>query len=109
MMRVKSLPVLTLTALVAVGSVRLFAAGNDAAKAPASVADAVQHRDKQAVQALLQKHVDVNAPQGDGTTALHWAAYLEDADTAALLIRAGANVNAANSYGIPPLTLASEN
>ena len=74
-----------------------------------SLADAVQHRDKQAILTLLKTHADVNAPQSDGATALHWAAYLEDAETTALLIRAGANVKAANNYGITPLTLASEN
>ena len=45
---------------------------------------------RQAVLSLLKTHADVNAPQSDGATALHWAAYLEDADTTALLIRAGA-------------------
>jgi uncharacterized protein len=73
------------------------------------LADAVQHKDKQAVLSLLKAHADVNAAQNDGATALHWAAYLEDADTVALLIRSGANVKAANNYGITPLSLASEN
>ena len=65
----------------------------DAARVPAApvvnpapaknspLADAVQRRDKQAVQALLKKKADVNAPQRDGATALHWAAYLKDAET----------------------------
>src|SRR5438105_2878957 len=83
------------------------AAGTAAKTSP--LADAVQHRDKQAILTLLKTHADVNAPQSDGATALHWAAYLEDADTTALLIRAGANVKATNNYGITPLTLASEN
>ena len=52
---------------------------------------------------------DVNATQVDGTTALHWAAYHDDAETAALLVKAGANVNAANRYGVPPLALACTN
>ena len=80
------------------------AAGTAAKTSP--LADAVQHRDKQAILTLLKTHADVNAPQSDGATALHWAAYLEDADTTALLIRAGANVKAANNYGVTPLTLA---
>ena len=42
-------------------------------------------------------------------TALHWAVRGDDADTAQMLIRAGANVNAANRYGITPLSLAATN
>jgi ankyrin repeat protein len=53
--------------------------------------------------------VDVNAPQPDGTTALHWAAQRNDLDTVTLLIGAGANVNAANDYGVTPLSLACTN
>jgi ankyrin repeat protein len=73
----------------------------------AAVADAVQRRDSQAVQALLKRRADVNAPQGDGSTALHWAAYLDDAEMTALLLRAGAHVDAANSLGVTPLALAA--
>ena len=103
-MRVRSLLGLTVAVMFSVATLGAAGAGvNTEAPAPATLADAVQHRDKQAVAALLKKHADVNAPQGDGTTALHWAAYLEDADTTALLIRAGAKVNAPNSYGITPL------
>ena len=72
------------------------AAGGDLG-GDARLPDAVQRRDTQAVQSLLAERADVNMRQGDGATALHWAAYLEDADTAALLIRAGADVNARNN------------
>ena len=75
----------------------------------AVVADAAERRDQSAVRALLAKGADVNAAQVDGTTALHWAAYYDDAEAAALLVKAGANVNAANRYGVPPLVLASTN
>jgi ankyrin repeat protein len=80
-----------------------------AVKKESPLADAVQRGDKQAVATLLKKKADVNAPQSDGTTALHWAAYLEDAETSAALIRAGADVNAANALGVRPLSLAAEN
>src|SRR3954469_3186574 len=73
------------------------------------LADAAEHRDKARVRTLLGTGVDVNAAQIDGTTALHWAAYYDDAETAALLVRAGANVNAVNHYGVPPLSLACSN
>ncbi len=54
------------------------------------MADAAMARNAQTVRALLQKKADVNAPQVDGTTALHWAVRYDDLDTADLLIRAGA-------------------
>jgi ankyrin repeat protein len=79
------------------------------APSDAPLADAVEHRDKQAVLSLLKEQADVNAPQGDGATALHWAAYLGDAETTALLIRAGAHVSTPNNYGVTPLVLASKN
>ncbi len=61
-----------------------------------------------AVQALLKKGADVNAAQGDGTTALHWAAIRNDLEIGRLLIRSGANVNAATRIGgLTPLYLAA--
>jgi ankyrin repeat protein len=71
------------------------------------VADAAARGDRVAVRALLAKKVDVNAPQGDGATALHWAAYRGDKELADVLIRAGANAKAANREGATPLWLAS--
>ncbi len=47
--------------------------------------------------------------QPDGATALHWAAHWDDLDTAALLLRAGADVNAANDFGVTPLSIACTN
>jgi ankyrin repeat protein len=75
----------------------------------AALADAAEQRDQTGVRQLLQTGVDVNAPQVDGTTALHWAAYNDDAETAAMLVRAGAKVNAVNRYGVPPLVPAATN
>ena len=45
----------------------------------------------------------------DGTTALHWAVRLDDLETADLLIRAGAQVSAANRAGVTALQLAAMN
>jgi ankyrin repeat protein len=71
------------------------------------VADAAMSGDKGAVQSLLQKKADVNAPQADGATAIQWAVYRNDADMVDLLIGAGANVKAANQDGVTPLRLAA--
>ena len=92
------------------GSAFLLAAVSiSAAAADAPLADAMEKMDRAAVRALLQRRADVNAPQVDGMTALHWAAHQDDVESVELLLRAGANVKAANRYGITPLTLAITN
>jgi ankyrin repeat protein len=59
-----------------------------------ALAEAVKQRDTAALRALLKQGADVNAAEGDGTTALHWAAMNGDAETAQMLLYAGANVKA---------------
>jgi ankyrin repeat protein len=70
---------------------------------------AVKAQDEASVRALLKQHLDVNAQQGDGASALHWAANLDNVTIADLLIRAGARVDAANDLGSVPLHLACTN
>jgi ankyrin repeat protein len=82
--------------------------GAAAADRPAII-DAAKAADRATLRALIQKKTDVNAPDGDGTTALHWASYRDDLESVELLIRAGANVNAANDLGATPLWNASLN
>jgi len=77
--------------------------------ASSELADAAMNRNKDAVRSLLLKKADVNAPQVDGTTALHWAVRADDLETADLLIRAGANVSVANREGTLPMQLAALN
>lgn len=77
--------------------------------ASSDIADAAMNRNKDAVRSLLQKKANVNAPQVDGTTALHWAVRADDLETADLLIRAGANVSAENRAGVTPMQLAAIN
>ncbi len=43
----------------------------------------------------------------DGTAAIHWAVHARNAEMVDALIRAGANLNAANRYGQTPLSLAA--
>jgi len=73
------------------------------------VADAAMKGDKAAVRTLIQQKADVNAPQPDGATALHWAAYRGDKELVDMLIKAGANARAANREGATPLWLACIN
>ena len=76
---------------------------------PASVANAAMTGDREGVRAFLKKGLDVNEAQGDGTTALHWAAMKGDADLAQMLIYAGANVRATTRLGAyTPLYLAAK-
>ena len=65
--------------------------------------------DGAAVQALLRARVDVNAPEGDGTTALHWAVQADDVALARTLIKAGAKASLANRLGVTPMALAATN
>jgi len=87
----------------------LGVAGAATAAPKPGLADVAEHGEETSVRALLHAGADVNAPQVDGMTALHWAVYRDDTDTAELLVRSGANVNAANRYGVPPLSLACTN
>jgi ankyrin repeat protein len=80
-----------------------------AASTDSRLADAAKKSDRAAIRSLLQSHIDVNAPQIDGTTALHWAVNQDDLQTVDLLLRSGANVKAANRYGVTPLSLACTN
>jgi ankyrin repeat protein len=78
-----------------------------AAAIESSVANAAMNGDRAAVQLLLQKKVDVNAPQADGVTAIEWAAYRDDLELADLLISAGANPKTPNREGATAMQLAS--
>ena len=87
----------------------MWAASLAAAPTPAALADAAEELDRAAIRALLDKGADVNAPQVDGMTALHWATYRDDSETVRLLLEAGANATAENRYGVTPLSLACTN
>lgn len=87
----------------------LAIAGIAAGSSDFRLIEAIRDRDHEAVRTLLAQEVDVNAREGDGATALHWAVVRGDAEVVDALLGAGADVNAANDYGVTPLTLACTN
>ena len=91
--------------VVLVLSVATLAAGADDLR----LVEASKNRDLDVARALLTQQVNVNTPQPDGATALHWAVHWNDLDMADLLMRAGARVDATNDYGVTPLSLACKN
>ena len=106
----RKLAVLSLALLCALPIVRLRAFEMQGATArQAQVAAAAENGDRDAVKALIKKGLDVNEAQGDGSTALHWAAIKGDAEMAQMLIFAGANVRATTRIGAyTPLYLAAK-
>jgi len=79
-----------------------------AAASSSPVADTAMRGDRDALRDLLKQGADVAAAQGDGMTALHWAAERGDAAMAEMLVYAGANVAAVTRIGqYTPLHLAS--
>jgi ankyrin len=77
------------------------------AAASPPLVDAVKSGNRDAAMKLITQRVDVNAPEPDGTTALHWAIQRNDLDIVARLIRAGARVNVKNDYGATPMSEAA--
>ena len=97
--------------LVALLTIPLASAAAVAPAAPAardgSLLEAVRAGAAASVEALLAGGADAGEAGPDGTTALHWAVYREDVPTVERLIGAGAEVDAANRYGVRPLTIAA--
>ena len=73
------------------------------------IVEAARDGDVEAVHSLLAVGEDVNARQGDGATALHWAVHRNNLEAITTLLEAGADVNAANALGATPLWLAATN
>lgn len=73
----------------------------------AALVAAVKNRNMTAARALLARRLNVNTPDVEGMTALHWAAHWDDLETVKLLLSAGAKAEASNRYGVTPLHEAS--
>jgi ankyrin repeat protein len=102
-------PVADAARLRDVGFQDVASARSAVATSKAAVAEATMQRDREAVRSLLKNGEDVNAAQGDGMTALHWAARNGDLELTQMLLYAGANVKATTRLGgYTPLLMAAD-
>ena len=81
--------------IVLASTVSLGAAGLAANET--RLVDAVKAGNRDAVRLLLKQHVAVNAPEVDGTTALHWAVRADDLETTEMLLRAAISILSAGT------------
>src|SRR5260221_7420887 len=82
--------------LVMSGSVR-------AAEPDHRLVNAAADQDWAGMRTLLRQKADANATRPDHSTALLWAAHWNNLEMADLLLKAGANVKAADDDGVTPL------
>lgn len=68
-----------------------------------TLVDLIRDGDREAALELIRIGADVNEPQGDGTTPLHWAVYRVDTELVEVLLSREANPNVTNNYGSSPL------
>jgi len=93
---------------LAFGAALLLSAGSPASDSP--LADAVMRGDSAGLRVLLKQGADVNEVQGDGMTALHWAASRGNLAATRMLVSAGARLDPVTRNGnYTPLHLAAQN
>ena len=90
-------------------AVALALSAGTALAADTRLADATARRDAASVRTLLAQKPDVNAPDAQGTPALHHAVRVDDVELARTLLAAGADAKLTNRYGVTPLALAVGN
>ena len=74
------------------------------------LADAAMEGDLEQVRQLIAEGAELNGAQGDGMTALHWAAFHNDLDLADALLEADADVGVTTRVGaLTPLWFAATN
>ena len=105
------MPVKFRLALAALGLTLVMPPNATGESAAVPLVEAVKNGGTGAVRTLLDNdaRADVNRPESDGTTALHWAVRLNSLDVVDLLIAAGADVMVANTFNVTPLSLAATN
>jgi uncharacterized protein len=93
-----------LLVLCLLGTLPLRTAG----AADGRLAQAAAQADLPLVRQLLAARADVDAPDADGTTPLHWAVWADHAETVEELLRAGASATSSNAFGVTPIYTAAE-
>jgi ankyrin repeat protein len=79
------------------------------AESDTRLVDAAEQNHLATVDTLLEADVDVNTPQVDGMTTLHWAVYHDNLALTRRLVVAGALAQATSRYGVTPVSLACQN
>jgi ankyrin len=92
---------------IAAALAALLLAGAAPVSAEPALVDAARAGDTDAAMALIGSGADVDAPEPNGTTALHYAVYRSDVALVERLLDAGANANAINMFGSTPMAEAA--
>ena len=78
--------------------------------AAVSLVDSIKAGDRASAMKQIARKADVNQPSAeDGSTPLLWAVHTSDAELVKTLLRAGADVKAANAFGLTPMREAATN
>lgn len=94
---------------VPIAVITAWLGGTPAATAQTALLDAVRQGDAASVRKLALTRSDIDRPEPDGTTPLHWAARRNDLVSVEALLAAGADVRRPNRYGVTPLGIACGN
>lgn len=78
------------------------------ANAQSTLADLAENQQWEELTKALPKAKDVDSTQGDGMTALHWAAWHGHVDSVVALLNQQADIEATTEYQVTPLSLACE-
>src|SRR5215831_307786 len=96
-----------LKSLIAVTFMLSGAAMTCFAESDSALADRIEAGDRKAALEMIQRNVQVNSAQPDGTTPLHWAVYRVDEELVKTLLARGAKADVVNSFGSSPLAEAT--
>jgi len=94
------------TSLLLLSALLLFPSAQ--AQDEQKVVDLIRADDRKSAMEMIRLGADVNAPQGDGGTALHWAVHKVDEELVALLLSREAKADVSNRYGASPLSEAAQ-